>query len=48
VIKANSIEDDTALINPELVEMPLLVYIAREKRPSHLHHFKAGALNVLV
>ncbi|XP_059632394.1 cellulose synthase-like protein G2 [Cornus florida] len=29
-------------------EMPLLVYISREKRPSHPHHFKAGALNVLL
>lgn len=29
-------------------EMPLLVYVAREKRPSHKHNFKAGALNVLV
>ncbi|KAK4478178.1 hypothetical protein RD792_017460 [Penstemon davidsonii] len=29
-------------------EMPLLVYVAREKRPSHHHHFKAGALNVLL
>lgn len=29
-------------------EMPLLVYVSREKRPSHSHHFKAGALNVLV
>lgn len=29
-------------------EMPLLVYLAREKRPFHPHHFKAGALNVLV
>ncbi|KAK3043454.1 hypothetical protein RJ639_002033 [Escallonia herrerae] len=27
--------------------MPLLVYIAREKRPSHPHRFKAGALNAL-
>ncbi|OMO95532.1 Cellulose synthase [Corchorus olitorius] len=30
------------------VKMPLLVYVAREKRPSHHHHFKAGALNVLL
>ncbi|GKV42297.1 hypothetical protein SLEP1_g49711 [Rubroshorea leprosula] len=30
------------------VKMPLLVYVAREKRPSHPHHFKAGALNVLL
>ncbi|KAK6138733.1 hypothetical protein DH2020_027526 [Rehmannia glutinosa] len=29
-------------------EMPVLVYVAREKRPSHPHHFKAGALNVLI
>ncbi|KAG2728013.1 hypothetical protein I3760_01G186100 [Carya illinoinensis] len=28
-------------------KMPLLVYVSREKRPSHPHHFKAGALNVL-
>jgi len=48
VINVNSIEDDVAIINPENVEIPLLVYIAREKRPSHPHHFKAGALNVLV
>ncbi|XP_022722744.1 cellulose synthase-like protein E6 [Durio zibethinus] len=30
------------------VKMPLLVYVAREKRPSHHHNFKAGALNVLL
>ncbi|PIN08550.1 Cellulose synthase (UDP-forming) [Handroanthus impetiginosus] len=28
--------------------MPLLVYVAREKRPSHPHHFKAGAINALL
>uniref|UniRef100_A0A7N0V6M9 Uncharacterized protein n=1 Tax=Kalanchoe fedtschenkoi TaxID=63787 RepID=A0A7N0V6M9_KALFE len=27
---------------------PLLAYVAREKRASHPHHFKAGALNVLL
>ncbi|KAL9262998.1 Cellulose synthase-like protein [Drosera capensis] len=27
--------------------MPLLVYVAREKRPANPTHFKAGALNVL-
>ncbi|CAL5337479.1 unnamed protein product [Camellia sinensis] len=32
---------------PPLVELPLLVYVSREKRPSLPHHFKAGALNVL-
>ncbi|XP_027348343.1 cellulose synthase-like protein G2 [Abrus precatorius] len=30
------------------VKMPHLVYVSREKRPSHPHHFKAGALNVLL
>ncbi|KAJ0775687.1 putative cellulose synthase (UDP-forming) [Helianthus annuus] len=29
-------------------KMPLLVYVSREKRPSHPHHFKAGALNALL
>ncbi|GMI72012.1 cellulose synthase like G2, ARABIDOPSIS THALIANA CELLULOSE SYNTHASE LIKE G2 [Hibiscus trionum] len=29
-------------------KMPLLVYVSREKRPSHHHNFKAGALNVLL
>ncbi|KAK6919332.1 Cellulose synthase [Dillenia turbinata] len=27
--------------------MPHIVYISREKRPKHPHHFKAGAMNVL-
>ncbi|KAK4405840.1 Cellulose synthase-like protein G3 [Sesamum angolense] len=31
-----------------LKERPLLVYVAREKRPGHPHHFKGGALNALV
>ncbi|GAU23784.1 hypothetical protein TSUD_26920 [Trifolium subterraneum] len=31
----------------EQVKLPLLVYVSREKRPSHPHHFKAGALNAL-
>ncbi|KAB2067603.1 hypothetical protein E1A91_A09G243900v1 [Gossypium mustelinum] len=30
------------------VKMPQLIYVSREKRPSHNHNFKAGALNVLV
>ncbi|KAL3848787.1 hypothetical protein ACJIZ3_010669 [Penstemon smallii] len=29
-------------------EMPLLVYVAREKKPSKFHNFKAGAINVLL
>ncbi|XP_019053904.1 PREDICTED: cellulose synthase-like protein G2 [Nelumbo nucifera] len=28
--------------------IPLLVYVSREKRPNHPHNFKAGALNVLL
>ncbi|KAI6694151.1 hypothetical protein NL676_021861 [Syzygium grande] len=28
--------------------MPQLIYVSREKRPAHHHHFKAGALNVLL
>ncbi|KAK4577328.1 hypothetical protein RGQ29_027733 [Quercus rubra] len=27
--------------------LPHLVYISREKRPNHPHHYKAGAMNVL-
>ncbi|XXG68774.1 hypothetical protein AAC387_Pa06g1783 [Persea americana] len=27
--------------------MPMLVYVSREKRPGHPHHYKAGALNAL-
>ncbi|CAN4091833.1 unnamed protein product [Withania somnifera] len=29
-------------------KIPSLVYVSREKTPSHPHHFKAGALNVLL
>ncbi|XP_052206381.1 cellulose synthase-like protein G3 isoform X2 [Diospyros lotus] len=29
-------------------KIPLLVYMSREKRPLHPHHFKAGALNALL
>ncbi|XP_059632397.1 cellulose synthase-like protein G1 [Cornus florida] len=32
----------------EQTKMPLLVYLSREKRPSHPHRFKAGALNALL
>ena len=28
--------------------LPGLVYLSREKRPNHSHHYKAGAMNVLV
>ncbi|KAL8142778.1 hypothetical protein V2J09_015810 [Rumex salicifolius] len=40
---------DEKLINPDHSGgIPLLVYVAREKRLFHPHHFKAGALNVLL
>ncbi|KAK9288317.1 hypothetical protein L1049_016768 [Liquidambar formosana] len=29
-------------------EMPLLIYVSREKNPSYPHNFKAGALNALL
>ncbi|THG13590.1 hypothetical protein TEA_007853 [Camellia sinensis var. sinensis] len=28
--------------------VPHVIYVSREKRPKHLHHFKAGAMNILV
>ncbi|KAM3708172.1 hypothetical protein ACJW31_02G077200 [Castanea mollissima] len=34
-------------VQVDQVKTPLLIYVSREKRPSHSHHFKAGALNVL-
>ncbi|KAL8142785.1 hypothetical protein V2J09_015817 [Rumex salicifolius] len=45
VINEQSI--DPSIINPNYADIPLLVYVAREKRPSYPYHFKAGALNVL-
>ncbi|KAL6513566.1 hypothetical protein OROGR_021052 [Orobanche gracilis] len=42
VIQENSNDD------VENVKMPLLVYVSLEKRTTHPHHFKAGALNVLL
>ncbi|XVE65889.1 hypothetical protein DITRI_Ditri08aG0035700 [Diplodiscus trichospermus] len=30
------------------IKIPLLVYVSREKRTSQSHHFKAGAVNVLI
>lgn len=45
VIHRNS-SDEVAQADQQ--QMPLLVYVSREKRPSHSHNFKAGALNVLL
>ncbi|KAH9682177.1 cellulose synthase-like protein G3 [Citrus sinensis] len=47
IIQDTSGESET-IRQADLVEMPLLIYVSREKRPDHLHHFKAGALNVLL
>ncbi|KAL3724730.1 hypothetical protein ACJRO7_029834 [Eucalyptus globulus] len=45
VIRGSSADE---VVQADKQNMPLLVYVAREKRPSHHHHFKAGALNVLL
>ncbi|CAA2964851.1 cellulose synthase G2 [Olea europaea subsp. europaea] len=42
------INDENCGVDSDKTEMPLLVYVSREKRPFHSHHFKAGALNVLL
>lgn len=49
IVGSSSIEaNKPSTLNPQKLEMPLLVYVAREKRPSHPHNFKAGALNTLL
>ncbi|KAM7488299.1 hypothetical protein LguiB_025783 [Lonicera macranthoides] len=45
VIHDNRKEEES---QDENSKMPLLVYLAREKRPSHPHRFKAGAENALL
>ncbi|GLT42236.1 hypothetical protein SLA2020_162490 [Shorea laevis] len=40
--------EDNPPRNESPTKMPLLVYVSRGKTPSHPHHFKAGALNVLL
>ncbi|KAF7149643.1 hypothetical protein RHSIM_Rhsim02G0034900 [Rhododendron simsii] len=44
----NDVSIDEASQEDKAEEMPLLVYVSREKRPSLPHHFKAGALNLRV
>ncbi|KAL3506070.1 hypothetical protein ACH5RR_031452 [Cinchona calisaya] len=39
---------DSGNSDPGKSEIPRVVYVSREKRPSHPHNFKAGALNVLL
>ncbi|KAF8014479.1 hypothetical protein BT93_H0324 [Corymbia citriodora subsp. variegata] len=45
VIHGNSSDE---VVQADQQQMPLLVYVSREKMPSHPHNFKAGALNVLL
>ncbi|XP_068340406.1 cellulose synthase-like protein E1 [Pyrus communis] len=48
VIQETSSDNADAIQANEAKNKPLLIYVSREKRPSQPHHFKAGALNVLV
>ncbi|CAN6547827.1 unnamed protein product [Malus baccata var. baccata] len=48
VIQETSSDDEDATQANEAKNVPLLIYVSREKRPSQPHHFKAGALNVLL
>ncbi|CAK7327208.1 unnamed protein product [Dovyalis caffra] len=41
-------ESCSETMGEDQVQMPLLVYVSREKSHSHPHHFKAGALNALL
>ncbi|KAF5950721.1 hypothetical protein HYC85_012714 [Camellia sinensis] len=40
--------NDKAMNEEVDADIPILVYVSREKRPSLSHHFKAGAINVLI
>ncbi|XP_062079995.1 cellulose synthase A catalytic subunit 9 [UDP-forming]-like [Humulus lupulus] len=46
VIQGNPSDPNTE--QEEIAMLPQLVYVSREKRPSHPHHFKAGAFNALL
>ncbi|KAK6947106.1 Cellulose synthase [Dillenia turbinata] len=39
---------DSNAVDNDGFRLPTLVYLAREKRPHRLHHFKAGAMNALI
>ncbi|XP_012492553.1 cellulose synthase-like protein E1 [Gossypium raimondii] len=39
---------DSNAVDIEGNPLPTLVYLAREKRPQHHHHFKAGSMNALI
>ena len=40
--------NDEKSVDVEGSLLPRVIYIAREKRPQHHHHFKAGSMNALV
>ncbi|XP_042065291.1 cellulose synthase-like protein E2 [Salvia splendens] len=42
------IDRDGEATDVEGCRLPTLVYLAREKRPRHVHNFKAGAMNALI
>ncbi|PIA45291.1 hypothetical protein AQUCO_01700672v1 [Aquilegia coerulea] len=46
VIQNDEMDDEVK--GDDHAKVPLLIYVSREKRPTHPHHFKAGALNVLL
>lgn len=46
LISGRDIED--AAVDVEGRPLPMLVYLAREKRPHHHHNYKAGAMNALI
>ncbi|XP_072078244.1 cellulose synthase-like protein E6 isoform X4 [Arachis hypogaea] len=39
---------DKNAVDEEGIQLPRVVYMAREKRPNYPHHFKAGAMNALI
>ncbi|XP_031478906.1 cellulose synthase-like protein E6 [Nymphaea colorata] len=39
---------DSKAVDVDRCPLPTLVYMAREKRPTYPHHFKAGAMNALL
>ncbi|MED6218597.1 hypothetical protein PIB30_028031 [Stylosanthes scabra] len=39
---------DKNAVDEDGIQLPRVVYMAREKRPNHPHNFKAGAVNALI
>ncbi|KAK8281605.1 hypothetical protein V6Z12_D09G251100 [Gossypium hirsutum] len=46
--KGSEFKAERKKMEEDEVKIPQLIYVSREKRPSHNHNFKAGALNVLL